>query len=118
MSDFALDRLTHDIDLDGDSVFFTDDSIRQQLEIELLTQLGEWFLDRALGIPYHEEVLKKAIDPSVIDSVFKGAILSVAGVVELLEFQLELITVTRQLRLTFKARTIEGIINYSQIIPS
>ena len=58
--DLALDAKTHDIVVTADSdVFFIDNAERvaQQIKIQLLTMLGEWFLDITHGVPYLEYIL-------------------------------------------------------------
>jgi hypothetical protein len=88
------------------------DEIAQVLRQKLRLFLGEWFLDTREGLDYYGVVLKKNVDPGKLDALFKEAILSSRGVVELINFKLELSQ--RTLSLEFVARTSDGIINFSE----
>ena len=88
------------------------EEIAQVLRQELRVFLGEWFLDTREGIDYYGDVLKKAPDPGQVDALFKNKILSSPGVIELIEFNLDL--VGRRLELSFSARTTEGIITFDE----
>lgn len=90
------------------------DEIAQVLKQELRVFLGEWFLDTREGVPYYQDILKKAPDIGRIDAVLKNRILSSPGIVELLEFQVELNQ--RNLELVFKARSTEGIIEFNEVL--
>jgi hypothetical protein len=105
--------------LDGDSlnIVVDQDAVVQQLRAVFRTWRGEWFLDGSVGIPYRDEILVKSPDPVVVDSTFKLAILSVPGVIELLEYSLQLDNQLRRLNLSFKARTVDGIIDFSEAVP-
>lgn len=93
------------------------DEIAQVLRQELRVFAGEWFLDTREGIPYFEDILRKAPDPARIDSIFKDKILSSPGVIELLQFNLELGGESgRTLTLQFSARTSDGIITFDEDI--
>jgi hypothetical protein len=72
--------------------------------------LGEWFLDQREGIPYFEHILRKISDPVVVDTIFKRTAILTPGVVQLLEFLTQINRATRQLTVTLKAQTIDGIL--------
>ncbi len=118
MSDIALNT-SGDIRLAGDDLDFTtgQETIADFVGVRLKTFLGEWFLDQSLGVPYFEEIFKKNFNARVVDAVFKNEILDSPGIIELKEFELDLDEATRQLTLTFAARSEEGDINFSEIIP-
>lgn len=90
------------------------DEVAQNLRNELRFFAGEWFLDTDLGVPFFEDVFKKNPDPAIIDAIFKNKILNTAGVIELLEYNLELNG--RKLELSFKARAVDGIINFNEVL--
>lgn len=91
------------------------DAVAQYLRARLFTFLGEWFLDKSIGIPYFEEIFKKNINTVVVDSILKEKILTCPGIIELLEFNWD-ITSERRLFLKFKVRSKEGLIEFSEII--
>lgn len=115
MSDIALDT-------DGDIIVTSDfslttgrDAILQHLKQRLKTFYGEWFLDKRIGIAYFEQVFKKSPDAVVVDSIFKREIINTPGIIELTRFSLDL--TGRELSLSFSARTNDGIINFSEVLP-
>ena len=119
MSDILIDTTTEDIELVGNDFVLTEgvEAIQQHLSQRLKTFLNEWFLDNRIGIPYFEHVLKKNFDPVVVDTVFKKEIIDTPGVLELLSFNADLDNSERTLNIAFKARTSEGIINFSEVLP-
>lgn len=62
----ALDTETWDIGLDGSGniAVLVDPSalLAQRIQCRLQTFKGECFLDRSVGVPYYEEILKKNPD--------------------------------------------------------
>lgn len=104
----------NDIQIDNNNLTLVEgrEEISQVLRQRLRVFLGEWFLDSREGIDYYGEVLKKAPDPGQVDALFKNEILTSPGVVELIEFDLDI--VGRQLQLKFIARTEDGIINFDE----
>lgn len=118
MSDLSLDIVSGDLIIqDGDLLINSGiEAIRQRLQTRLSFFLGEWFLDVDSGLPYYDEVLKKNPDPVVLDGLFKSTILGTDGVIGIDEFDMSLDTVIRQLKLTFKARTTDGNINFDETL--
>lgn len=118
MSDLNLDLLTGDAILDEGNFELNSgiDAVRQHLKQRLQTFLGEWFLDNRVGVPYYEHILIKNPNPSVLDTVFKSVILNTPGILELIEFDIDLDEATRQMTLVFKANTVDGEIDFSQVL--
>lgn len=118
MSDLAIDINTGDLILEDGDINLNSglEAIRQNLQARLSFFLGEWFLDVDSGVPYYQDVLKKNPDPVVLDGVFKDAILGTPGVLGLEEFDMQLDTSLRQLKLIFKARSTDGIIDFDQLL--
>ena len=113
------------VDSDNDVIIGTDgdlvmvegqEAIEQHLKARLLTFYTEWFLDQDVGVPYIQQVLAKNPDPVVLDSIFIKEIINTPGITELIDFALDLST-SRELTLEFKAKTIDGIINFSEVLP-
>lgn len=104
----------NDIQIDNNNLILIGgrEEIAQVLRQRLRVFLGEWFLDSREGIDYYGDVLKKAPDPGQVDALFKNEILTSPGVVELIEFELDI--VGRQLQLSFIARTEDGIITFDE----
>lgn len=118
--DILFDELTTDIDISANDFQFTEnrEAIEQHLRQRLRTFAAEYFLDSRVGIPYFQHVLRKNPDPIIIDSVFKKEIINTPGIIELLEFELDLDASTRELTLTFKASTSDGVIDFSEVVPN
>jgi len=119
MSDIRLST-QGDIELVNGDLSLTQgaDAIVQHLKQRLKTFLGEWFLDNRVGIPYFQQILIKNPDPLVLDTIFKSVVLNTPGVQELIEFDIDLEVATRIMTLTFRARTIDGEIDFSQVLGS
>lgn len=118
MSDIKLNT-DGDVDISQPDLQLTTgtNAIDQHLKQRLKMFLGEWFLDNRIGLPYFQHILKKNPDPIVIDSVYKRQILTTPGILELLSFDLDLDIPTRQLTVSFKAKTSEGVLDFSLEVP-
>jgi len=83
MSDIKIDINTQDLVYTDNDLTFTEDSqesIGQDIATYLRTCKGEWFRDVTMGLDYFNEILKNGIDPGIIASRIKQAILSREGV--------------------------------------
>jgi hypothetical protein len=56
------------------------DKVAQQIKINLLSFLGEWFLDITYGVPYLEDILVKNPRMAVVETIFRHHILDVPHV--------------------------------------
>ena len=119
MSDIEINITSDDIELVGNDLALTTnvEAIQQHLSQRLRTFLNEWFIDKRIGIPYFEHILKKNFDPVIVDTVIKREIITTPGVLELLNFSADIDKAARTLIITFKARTSEGVINFSEELP-
>ena len=117
--DILFDETTKDIDTSGIDLQHTGplNSITQHLRQRLRMFKNEYFLDSRIGVPYHEQILRKNPNPTVVDSEFKKVIINTPGVEKLTKFLLDLDTATRELTVTFEAVTNEGVINFSEVLP-
>ncbi len=122
MADLKLDAGGDlEIGTDGDLIIVTGiDAIAQHLRIRLQFFRGEWFLDTRQGIPYFEEVLIKAPDLNVVQSLLREAIRETPGVISITSFELDFDGVTRKLSLNSDALTTEGPLRFTEdfVIPS
>lgn len=90
------------------------ESIAQDIRLALQFFMGEWFLDRSVGVPYFQEVLVKTPDPNALQSIFRKIILGRPGVVSLLDIQLAQDDETRKLNLAFRVQTDAGVLDVRQ----
>lgn len=93
------------------------DEIAQIVATRLKTFLGEWFLDVRLGVPWFSKILKKNPNPAEIEAVLIQTIVESPGIITLLDFQLSLDGATRQLSVSFRAESVAGIINFTEVVP-
>ena len=101
----------------GEMVFITSrEEIAQFISQKIKTFFGEWFLDVRLGIPYFSSILIKRVQPAVIESIFINEILATPGVVKITEFDINLDKLTRRMTLDFTAETINGKIDFSEVV--
>jgi len=113
MTSIRIDK-SNDIQIDNNNLTLIGgrEEIAQVLRQRLRVFLGEWFLDSREGIDYYGDILKKAPDPGQVNALFKREILTSPGVIELIEFKLDI--VGRQLQLKFTARTEDGILTFDE----
>lgn len=95
------------------------DEIRQRLLQNLRFFYGEWFLDQTEGLPYFQSVFVKGTPPDIVEAAFKDAIIGTDGVESLERFEpLDLNSATRELKVDFDVRTINGNnININEVLP-
>ena len=114
--DLLLNSTTMDLVIENHDLVLVDglDAIRQELDIALQFFQGDWFLDTRWGIPYYERLLGKKPKLNVIKDLFRDAILKVNGVSSILDLNLEFSAATRVLQVSFRAGTIEGVLEYDK----
>lgn len=117
MLDLALDAKTHDLTLNGDVLFIDNaERVAQQIKIQLLTFLGEWFLDVTHGVPYLDYVLIKNPNFTLIRELFREQILKVDGVSNLVSIDIDFNPATRQMSLSYEAETKYGMITRKEVL--
>lgn len=113
VTDFGLDA-DGDMYADALGLAMTGDTpgIRQQVQLRLGFFQGEWFLDDDRGIPWFDRILIK--NPDLVDAqdIFRTAILSVRGVLDVRYLNLSY-TGRRQAALDFKVSTDLGELSFS-----
>jgi hypothetical protein len=83
-------------------------STGQRLKVKLKLFFSEWYLNRLFGVPYYQDILKKAPDLILIEARLKEAILKTPLVIEILQFALDFDVNQRRLFVNFSVRTAEG----------
>ena len=120
--DLALNRLTHDMEFHVSEtnpqkfrIWFIEgaDKIAQQIKINLLSLLGEWFLDIRYGVPYLEEILIKNPRMSSVETIFRNHIGSVPDVIRVNSFGMDWSRQRRVLAVAFTCETTYGPIKES-----
>lgn len=118
MSDLRLDEQTYDYELENGDLVLTEksDAIRQHIQQRLWTFFGEWFLDTSVGVQYYQVILVKNPSLDNVEGILRETILATPGVMELLSFDLDYTSETREFSVEFQARTIDEVIDFSQVI--
>jgi len=114
-----LDETTGDWKIENGKVQFVSgqDEIKQILKVKFQTFLGEWFLDTRKGVAWFSKVFKKNANPAEIEALIIETIVTSPGITGIISLELEVIRETRQLKVTFEATTIDGNINFSEVVP-
>lgn len=124
MYDLVLSRLDHDMMFspkvmgDGSTryefwIFDSADRVAQQIKINLLSFLGEWFLDNTYGVPYLEDILIKNPRMTTVETIMRNHINSVPNVTSVDALSLDWDRRGRTLRVDFSASTDMGPITES-----
>ena len=117
MLDLALNAKTHDLALNSDVMFIDNaERVAQQIKIQLLTFLGEWFLDVTHGVPYLDYVLIKNPNFTLIRELFREQILKDDGVTNLVNIDIDFNPATRQMSLSYEAETEYGMITRKEVL--
>jgi hypothetical protein len=117
MLDLALNAKTHDLALNSDVMFIDNaERVAQQIKIQLLTFLGEWFLDVTHGVPYLNYVLVKNPNFTLIRELFREQILKVNGVSNLVSIDIDFNSATRKMLLSYEAETEYGMIVRKEVL--
>jgi len=128
MSDIYFDNVSGDIVLSGGDLLFTSDvsysqTMLQRIRANLLTFLGEWFLDvdpPQVGVPYFQSLLSQKLPTiELADSIFRTSLINIEGVTSVENIDLSYDTTTRVLsvsfRVTIEGDTIEDIITFNNL---
>jgi len=119
--DLALNRLDHDLvfqaipDTSKYQLYFIEgqDRVAQQIKINLLSFLGEWFLDNTYGVPYLEEILIKNPRMPSVETILRSHINSIPDMIRIDSLDLEWDRQKRFLKVTFACTTNLGPIQGS-----
>lgn len=81
------------------------DAIRQRLNIKLKIFLGEWFLNRDIGVDYYGVILTKNPNVFLVEALLRAQILGTIGVNRIIETDLQFGESQRNLSFSFKVNT-------------
>lgn len=84
------------------------DLICQRVKCRLQTFRGECYLDRNMGVPYFQEVMKKNPDLGKVRSLLAATIVGVEGVKSLEELKIKFDASTREYKVIFRALADNG----------
>jgi hypothetical protein len=106
-AELALDPTTGDLAIPA-RIIRGAEAIAQRLRVRFRFFLGEWFLDRRLGVPYFRDVLKKNPDEILIASILRTVLLSTPGIARVDTLEARLDRPTRTLSVNFVALLEDG----------
>lgn len=117
MLDIKLNS-NHDIDISTFDLELIENSewLAQKIKIVLLFFFAEWFLDTTKGIKYWELIFVANPNLTLIDSIFKTALLEIEEINELLEYDSEFNRTNRSISLEFTVDTNFGVLSTTQEI--
>lgn len=84
------------------------EAVLQKIRARLRFFLGEWFLDRRLGVPYYTKILVKNPNLALVSSIFRRVIRGTPGVHSVKYVRVRLDNKARIAYVSFEARTSEG----------
>jgi len=91
-------------------------SLQQAITTRLKTFKTEWFLDTAIGLPYHQLIFVKGVSKNIIMNAIKAEALKVEGVRTVSGMTFELKHKTRELLITFNVISDIGELNYEGVL--
>lgn len=84
--------------------------VAQAIDTRLKLWMGEWFLDNTEGTPWRQQILGKSANP---DAYVRSAILGTQGVVALLTFVGNFVSLTRILTISGTVQSLYGQVAFS-----
>lgn len=111
MRSLYIDSVTYDITTENNNLRFTEtitEWLSAKIEARLKTFFQEWFINRTIGVPYFQEILKKQVDINNVQVILSDVIRQTTGVDELLSFTIDYNGTTRKYFYTFKVIAIDG----------
>jgi hypothetical protein len=97
------------------------DKVAQQIKINLLSFLGEWFLDNTYGVPYLEDILIKNPRMAVVENILRNHIMDIPNVTSIDSLTVNWDRKARNLGVQFTCETDLGPITESiklQVMPN
>jgi hypothetical protein len=115
-----LDPQTNDLVVDENTynlrVTEGDEYLSQKIQNTLQFFFAEWFLDRSLGIPYFEDILKKNPDLKLVKNLLLNAVAGVSGVDKVLSFETDFDRGAREYTVDFEVLSSSGEVVEGQIV--
>ncbi len=114
LRNIAIDANTGDFTVAAGQLVMVSDgeSIAQAIGSALQVFKGEYYLDEEEGMPYFQDILGvKNPDPNVLESIFRGAIAAVPGVLQITALDLEMDKALRSLSVEWRVSSEFGELN-------
>lgn len=118
-TDLILVENTNNLEISNFDLQITTDNltyVSQKLRIRLSFFKGEWYLNMEFGLPYYDDILKKAPNLDNIEAIIKEQILDLPEIESITSFSMTLNT-NRTLTVTFAAVLVTNeILEFSEVI--
>lgn len=110
VSDLALDPVTGDLLIEGGEARLVQAAaaIRQDWALRMTLFLGEWVLDRRVGIDYQNKIFDRPPGQVLLRHIFETVTRQTAGVSAINRLEFELAHSTRQLTVRAEVQTVAG----------
>lgn len=111
MRSLYINPNTYDIETENNNLRFTKNVtewLSVKLEARLKTFFAEWFVNRTIGIPYFQEILKKQVDINNVQVILSNVIKQTTGVEELINFTIDYNGTTRKYFYNFEVVSTDG----------
>lgn len=115
MRNIYIDPLTNDFALDALNLRLTTDDIEyygQKIENTLKTVLGEYYLDRSVGVPYYGPrgvIMKKNPDLNEVQALMVASIVGITGINNVEKYEASFSEGTRIYTASIRAMTDSGM---------
>ena len=112
INNLAINQNTGDLDESANQINQVTelDAVAQNLYSTLKLFLGEYWLNKSLGVAYYEVIFQKNVDLSIKKTLIKNEILKKEYVIEITKFEAAFDSPDRKLGIVFSAITTSGII--------
>ncbi len=75
---------------------------------------NDWFYNLTLGLPYLQKIFVKGISDAEVEAIFTSYIANIKGVINILEFNVDLDKSTRVMSVDFRVQTTDGILDFNK----
>lgn len=115
--DLKLDKTEHDLTLVNGDLQLVDGGnwVQQSIKQNLQALLGEWFLDRGVGLPWFDEIFQKGTSRSRVQQLLIREIIKTNGVEKLNVLTLDLDPRTRKASVTFEVVALGTVITGNEV---
>lgn len=87
-------------------------AVGQHVRQRLMTFIGEWFLDKNVGVPWLNRIMGRKFDPELAEAVVKAEILKTDGVAAITSFSIAFDKTNRGIYI----REIEILTDYDEVV--
>lgn len=101
-AEIARDPLTDDVAIPI-RIIRGPDAVIQRIRQRFRFFLGEWFLDKRLGVPYYDSILVKNPDVAVVTTIFRRVLVDTPGVARVISMTARVDKGARELVTSFEA---------------